>query len=349
MDSSPSLRLERVHIRGLRGIERLDLPKEGMGWAGRFPPVAMLGGANGSGKTTLLRCIAGAAQAFVDSSGSLVMPRDLDARECRLDFTLREAGGHALSFAFLVGDDAFLNRNREANSVGYRRFGLRAERFATGLTTELAKYLSDPAHLGRVAYPRVVLLPSDERELFVPEVESYKFGPLSDDAGFVVVWNRDAARAWRGSTVELLYKARWADFNAKENNRSDAAVNFQYFTQAFSDFSGGNKRLGWTDQGDLVVLLADGTHHSLKDLSAGERQAVLLLAELRRSWRRGSLILIDEPELHLHDAWQGRLYESILGMQRELGGQVILTTQSHSLFAMAEQGTRALLGRSPLR
>jgi predicted ATP-binding protein involved in virulence len=61
------------------------------------------------------------------------------------------------------------------------------------------------------------------------------------------------------------------------------------------------------------------------------------------------LVLIDELELHLHDAWQGRLYEAICAMQRELGGQVLLATQSHSLFEMAAPGTRALLGRASLQ
>lgn len=76
---------------------------------------------------------------------------------------------------------------------------------------------------------------------------------------------------------------------------------------------------------------------------------MLLLAELRRLWRRGSLILIDELELHLHDAWQGKLLDILSAMQAELGGQVIITTQSHSLFEMAPLGTRAILGRERLR
>jgi predicted ATPase len=111
----------------------------------------------------------------------------------------------------------------------------------------------------------------------------------------------------------------------------------------------GEKRLAWTAKGELVVEVRDSAQHELQDLSSGERQALLLLAELRRFWKPGSLIPIDELELHLHDAWQGKLYDVIKSMQAELGGQVIITTQSHSLFEMADLGTRALLGRGSLR
>lgn len=146
-----------------------------------------------------------------------------------------------------------------------------------------------------------------------------------------------------------MFAARWADLNAKDQGKPEEAKHFDRYTKAFTDLTLGEKRLTWTTKGELVVELKNGTQHELQDLSSGERQAFLLLAELRRYWKPGSLILIDELELHLHDAWQGKLYDVIKSMQVELGGQVIITTQSHSLFEMADLGTRALLGRGSLR
>lgn len=348
MDNAPSLRLDRVHIRGLRGIERLDLPEEGMGWEGRSPPVAMLGGANGSGKTTLLRCIAAAASQL--GSGGVGGPSEhLGAAECRLDFSIRDAHGELLSFNFVVGEEAFVASVEAESSFGFRGPPNGRKWYANGGVKELVRTLSEPALFARSSLPRVVFFPSDTRELVLPSERQFHPAQLREDAGFVAWWNRSLGTSWKGSTMELLSAARWADLNAKENNRPDDAVNFEAYSRAFSEFTAGKKRLGWTNRGELQVFLTDGSSHNLDELSAGERQIVLLLAELRRYWRPCSLILIDEPELHLHDAWQGRLYETIVGMQRELGGQVILTTQSHSLFAMADEGTCALLGRSPLR
>ena len=137
--------------------------------------------------------------------------------------------------------------------------------------------------------------------------------------------------------------------NAEEEGHTEHATNFNNFTRAFADLTAGRKALVWTRKGDLVVQISDGTTHPVQDLSSGERQALLLLAELRRRWRPGSLVLIDELELHLHDAWQARFLDILRAMQGELGGQVIVTTQSHSMFEMAGLGTRALLGRERLR
>jgi predicted ATP-dependent endonuclease of OLD family len=80
------------------------------------------------------------------------------------------------------------------------------------------------------------------------------------------------------------------------------------------------------------------------ELSSGEKQALILAAELYRRWRPGSLILIDEPELHFHSSWQTALWLMLQKWQKERGGQVIVATQSSHLFGLAEPGTTVLLG-----
>ena len=192
---------------------------------------------------------------------------------------------------------------------------------------------------------RLVFFPSDDRDLVVPEVDYKAPGKLNDTANFVEIWRRLPPKTWSGSTMELFFSARWADLNAKESGHPEEATRFDTYSRAFTDLTGG-KTLSWTREGDLVVVLPDGTEHAIEDLSSGERQALLLLSELRRLWRPGSLILIDELELHLHDAWQGKLLDILTEMQAELRGQVIITTQSHALFQMAKLGTRHILGRN---
>jgi predicted ATP-dependent endonuclease of OLD family len=79
-------------------------------------------------------------------------------------------------------------------------------------------------------------------------------------------------------------------------------------------------------------------------LSRGEKQVLLLSGELLRHWRPGSLILIDDPELHLHAHWQTRLYEALRYWQKERRGQVILSTQSTHLVEIADAAGMVLLG-----
>lgn len=347
MTTAPILKITNLHIRGLRGLQKLDLPQDGMGWDHGFPPVAVIGGANGSGKTTLLRCIADAARTLV-SEGSRIAPA-LDADECRIDFLISDGAGEPLSLRFLVGNPSFVAQHLQRNCYGYERGAQPIPRFILqGVTEELWSHLASPA-IYTSTFPGVVFFPSDERELIIPQISYQVADGINDRSDFVNEWQRAPRRLKGQSLLELLFAARWADLNAKDQGKPEEAKHFDRYTKAFTDLTLGEKRLTWTTKGELVVELKNGTQHELQDLSSGERQAFLLLAELRRYWKPGSLILIDELELHLHDAWQGKLYDVIKSMQVELGGQVIITTQSHSLFEMADLGTRALLGRGSLR
>ncbi len=350
MTASPQFALTHLHIRDLGGLRALDLPRDGLGWKDGFPPVSMVAGANGSGKTTLLNAIASAAKILAVTLDA--MPLEILPAECRIDLRLGDGKARALNLRFLVGNEAFWQAHAAENCFGYVLMDERGRVVARALGPDLEnlrKTLGKKKSFLDSGWPRLVFLPSEDRDLVVPDVAYKAPGKLEDDAGFVAVWQRLGPKTWRGSTMELLFSARWADLNAKEQGEPEAASNFARFARAFSALTGGTKSLDWTPEGALVVRLASGGTHGLERLSSGERQALLLLAELRRLWRPGSLILIDELELHLHDAWQGKLLDIVCNMQAELGGQVIITTQSHSMFEMADLGTRVLLGREGLR
>lgn len=347
MTTAPIFKITDLHIRGLRGLQKLDLPQDGMGWENGFPPVSVIGGANGSGKTTLLRCIAQAVNAMAEEPTEL--PSDLNAEECRLDFQISDGSHLPVPLRFYVCDNAVAERHRTRDCYGYERFPDRVQPYLTKREGRLWQAMSSSQRFAASSLPRLIYFPSDERDLVVPQVQYKAPGKLDDSSEFVTWWRRSASQQWSGSLLELFFSARWADLNAKDHGKPQDATNFDRYTRAFTDLTLGEKRLVWTLQGDLLVELRDGTQHPVQELSSGERQALLLLAELRRFWRPGSLVLIDELELHLHDAWQGKLYDVIKAMQAELGGQVIITTQSHSLFEMADLGTRALLGRGGLR
>lgn len=341
----PLFRLTGIHIKSLRSIRTLDWPKDGLGWNEDIPDVVVIGGVNGSGKTTLLRCLAHAARLLV--SREEPMPEEVAAGQCQIDFLLSDGADPPIPLRFLSGDKAFVAANRNEACYGYVITKAGSRHVSEDTPRRLRKQLGAPKRFAASNWPRLAFFPSEERDLEIYVVKESRPKPLDDSGSFVMWWERSFQ--YDSTTMGLLFSARWADMNAKEEGKPEEATNFDRFTRAFIDLTEGKKQLGWTTKGALVVKLRNGTSHPVGDLSSGERQALFLLAELRRAWRPGSLILVDELELHLHDAWQGRLYEAICSMQKELGGQVLITTQSHSLFEMARLGTRALLGRGALR
>ncbi|MBI2299960.1 MAG: ATP-binding protein, partial [Armatimonadetes bacterium] len=240
-----------------------------------------------------------------------------------------------------------------------RRFGLSAElprgqNFGVKITAE-GRFVLDygnipPDWLAGTAqpyadsdWPGVLHLPSEDRELVVMPHRVEPPGPLQPQDEFVYRWERP--EGWQDTLQSALQMAQWADFLARDTDRP--GDHFARYAEDLRWFTGASKELFWTDEGELRVRLANGEEHGLDALSSGEKQVLLLTGEIRRRMRPGSLLLIDEPDLHLHPHWETKLYERMLRLVEEGdAGQVIMATQSNHLFRIAEPGTAALIGRS---
>lgn len=326
-DKRPSLRITGLHIERLKAIESLRLPEDGLGWGGTIPPVVLVGGPNGSGKTTLFEFLVHAVSTL---QRGLVKSPWTDIRAW-VDIEL-SVDGECLETRYIEGPSAFFGTASRANVHGWRADMRVAHGNYEKLYTRISKDLG--------AVPGVVFLPSDGRDLKMP-AESYKApGKLDPSAEFVYRWT--PPEKWKQSLEALLYGLRWEELNAQAEGRAVEGA-FSAYAEEYRALTGGANKLVWHNA--TLMVDVDGKFHSLEELSSGEKQVLLILAELRRHWRPGSLVLIDEPELHLHDALQARLYDRLLALQRERGGQVWLATQSGYLFENAEPNTRVILKR----
>jgi energy-coupling factor transporter ATP-binding protein EcfA2 len=327
----------------------LDWPADGLGWGGRVPDTVMIGGVNGSGKSTLLRCIAGAWLAQRASfDGEPLLPIVFaKGTEIFVDFQIESARLGTVPFRFFVGNQGFVDAHRTPGSFGsVLQAGYESRYIEDEHSTALLK-LRIEEDFTLHDMPRVVYFTSEGRTLITPTTEFKAAGVIDRADSFLYVWS--APQTWAESTEALLYAARWEDLNAKEEGRPEEATRFRSYAKAYEMFFGEGKRLRWTHRGELVVeIYGTGATHPLTELSSGEKQILVLASELLYAWKPGSLVLIDEPEMHLHVTWQMKLWQALLKWQKERGGQLIVATQSSDLFGAAEPGTHLLLGR-PLR
>jgi predicted ATPase len=336
----PCLKITGLHVEGLKALRRVDWPADGLGWRGQVPDMVMVGGINGSGKTTLLEFLWAMCAALTFSVGHLPVELDVNAW---IDLALSSSTTGAAKIRVVMGDSSFIDRFETADSLPLPRHGSNYVPVPVGMTmNEIVKLLPSDSIFTASDIPGVIYLPTDRR-LSIPG-QTYKApGKLSAVDQFV--YRFTSPSEWRESLEALLYSARWADLNAKEEGHPERATHFDSYAQAFQGFFGDHKHLVW-EGGELFVKIADtGALHPLMELSSGEKQALILAAELYRRWRPGSLILIDEPELHFHSSWQTRLWLMLAKWQKERGGQVIVATQSTHLFGVAEPGTTVLLGK----
>lgn len=110
--------------------------------------------------------------------------------------------------------------------------------------------------------------------------------------------------------------------------------------ELFEVFFPGKEFLGPipTEAGGLSfpVRLENGREHDIDELSSGEKEVLLGYLRLRSSAPQNSIILLDEPELHLNPRLTRglpRFYQKHLG--KMLGNQLWLTTHSDTLLREA--------------
>lgn len=88
------------------------------------------------------------------------------------------------------------------------------------------------------------------------------------------------------------------------------------------------KTMSVTKEKGFVFRTTRNTILSPSDLSSGEQHELVLLYELLFKVKRGSLILIDEPELSLHVVWQIEFLQDLRQVTQLAGLEVLMATHS---------------------
>jgi len=168
------------------------------------------------------------------------------------------------------------------------------------------------------AYRNIVPVNPDQHRAIVPPVEwnyapAYSFGTESGD--------------WRDSLDNLLVWLKWLD-----DGRFDRAlklVNERVFADTVTAIKGVRK-----DPHEVEVE-RNGNVHRLDALNNGEKSLVQLFVRLGAYMTRNTILLIDEPEAHLHEDRQNRLLIQLKKMAQEQfpGLTIILATHSSKMMA----------------
>jgi len=89
-----------------------------------------------------------------------------------------------------------------------------------------------------------------------------------------------------------------------------------------------NKEIYINEKNILNVKMSNGTALPINRLSSGEKQMIIMTYLLLFRTKRNSLVIVDEPEISLHVAWQQKLGKTFKDISRLRNLQMLVATHS---------------------
>ena len=109
----------------------------------------------------------------------------------------------------------------------------------------------------------------------------------------------------------------------------------------------GHRRKRITGFGDSGRLVVEGEiesgqlyHHTIEELSSGEKQMLLMLGFSMAFLRPGGILMIDEPDLHIHVSMVSQLMETLELIAEQRGAQLIVASHSSLVWEWFDEEER---------
>lgn len=138
------------------------------------------------------------------------------------------------------------------------------------------------------AYRNIVRLETTERAIVAPRDWNYQPVHIFDIEG----------QDWRSSLDNLLVWLKWLDDGRFED--AVKAINERVFKVGDPQLDSGKFLKGVRKEPPEAVVVSGEQEHRLDKLSSGEKSLVQLYLRLGAHMTRNTIVLVDEPEVHLH-------------------------------------------------
>jgi predicted ATPase len=190
----------------------------------------------------------------------------------------------------------------------------------------------------------------------LPPTRGARFGPppsAAADARLRLGHGNEKYRPLRADVVEAIQADDRALADRVRREGVALAGRFaarQQIADALRPFLLGKAFDGIEPEGEgfrLRFVRRDGAVLDLEELSAAEQQGALFALTFRRLGLEHSIVLVDEPELHVHAADRVRFLQAIVALGRD--NQIIAATGSAEIVAAATPWQIVDLSRPALR
>lgn len=341
------VRISRISIRDYKAIASLELvlppPK-----TADEPDAFVLGSKNGVGKTSVLEaCALGlSSAAFLGKGGSSADPSNVFIR----------SGSHGSAIETDIRCDGRVYTAEILISPAY--FHPQPTSDASGLQHALVRGRALDQRMHHADYWLPRLLGIDAEPLIAAPVLLFHSYRKVREGSFAIDAMVDSNRPVRGVVGEraglgivstfkaLLIQALMARSGLFEGVDVDTDVALEQLNGLMEDFAHGrvDKLRPGTD-GTLELRVAPtngGPSYSFDGLSSGQKEIIATLFLIWHTTREApSVVLIDEPELHLNAEWQRHFVRTLWTLAP--WNQYIMATHSEEIFGSVIEDRRLLL------
>ncbi|QHG20797.1 AAA family ATPase [Nostoc sp. ATCC 53789] len=309
--------LDKVHIQRLKKFQDLEV---------HLRPFTVLMGENSSGKTTILQAINLALSSFfihqfiyTDSSNNLKIKKKgvglaslpgLNISDYREVFYAKKSGSR-ISVNIEIVDVAKNIYKLQIRSL-YGAFNIKCISEETDLTNNPQFHLKPPLFISGF----VGLLSAEERAFPVAIQDRLRSGQIS-----AIIRN-----------LLLDTKAQSPEKFASLKERLKRDFNFYLDDISFDQDRDLNISAYYSDLCASQRIALD-----FNSSGSGFMQVLQILAPIYRFCpEQASIVLLDEPDAHLHPNLQASLANTLRDIQKELGIQIIISTHSTSIIRAAD-------------
>jgi hypothetical protein len=354
----PNMKIETMHFQdvGPLGNERIDLSDS---WTGEIAPRILFSGPNGTGKSIALRTFAmlwEAAGYWLDRAK--VMPKSEPARGWLAQWggcaaILNEVFEGSGAVGLVFGNAEWIETLREKYSdISWIGESVRASGTGRSVSFHFVNAPADscfaewaerrrkliltfePADL-----PNAIYLDAEERRWVTPKRGVGKLEPEDPRLRWLVRYR--ATEDWQGQLEASLVALKTSKLHLF--HETIRLLNrFLHDKEIETDVRTGENRLR------IKLKNRRGRTHFLDDLSSGEHQVLIQLYLIQRWLEPGGIVLIDEPDLHLHPSLISGFLAALESLAEKRNGQLILTSHAPKIWDRYEStGHRIVLGNTP--